>query len=90
MGRNVDGAREARIALLREEGVLDELQLDRATKERRRGQPEQAHQQVRPPAERARRGMTCVAGPHGGTITMSLAGGMVMCSFLPATLSTNA
>ncbi len=76
MRRDVDHAREARIALLRQECVLDELQVDRAAEQRRRGEREQPHQEVRPPAERARRRMPCVARLHGWTITMSFGAGI--------------
>src|SRR6185437_15400650 len=64
MRRNVDDAREAGIALLREKRVFEELQIDGAAEERARREHEQPDEKMRPPAERAGCRMTCVARPH--------------------------
>ena len=87
---DVEHAREARIALAGEKTVIDELQVHRTPRQRQRAHAQEALQQVRPPAERARRELACAAHLHGAMISISFGGGIAMWSLALATRSTKA
>src|SRR5262249_33753994 len=91
VGGDLQHAREARVALAREETVIDQLQVHRAPQERRAGERQQAEQDPGAPAERARRRIAPEGSRlHGVTTSMFCGGGIAMCSRVLATRSTNA
>src|SRR5690606_16532176 len=92
MSRDGRHPREARRALLREEGVIDELQLDGPPEEPERTAAQEAQQQVRPPAEVAavRGRVARGAAAHGEITSISCGGGIAIFRRVLATRSTKA
>ncbi len=82
-------SREPRSTLFCEETMIDELQIHCTRGKSERSTDEQPDQQVGPPAERGR-GIARASCLHGAMISISLGGGIAMCSFALATRSTNA
>ncbi len=89
MGGNLYYAGEARVSLLRQKGVVYQLQVGGAPDKRDGSASQQADEHIGSPAKR-QRGVECVTSPHGATISISLGGGIAMCNFVLATRSTNA
>ena len=91
MRRDLDHAHRSIVALLGEKAVIEQLQLDRAQRERAGGQHHQSEHHSRAPAIAAR--LRCAFARsllHGRTIRTSRVCGKFICSLVFATRSTNA